>query len=357
MKTKSRLPVMGLFITLLMGSCTLNYRISSTNIQDLSQFQEYGYIYALPKTRIQVEVTATCNTHIPGPYQKYADKYLGIKNVDKIAAVEWCIEDISITSVPEPDPEHIYSLQDRRGKLLKDKLLQFTSTGLMIELSDYEDYKSESMKFENREPIYYNDLSVKRNFEKISRDDGKKTISATSGMIKAKSLEMKAEEAANFLIKIRKRRFKLVAGQYESATPDGKALAVSVEELTRLEHEYLSLFIGKTQTDTLIRTFMIDIPGNREIQHITFIHFSEEKGFMDGPEEDSESLIIEIQDLDALSNLKDMGLPEAESGYLPVVYYRIPGKAKVRVMQGSKEMIEGEYGIYQLGAVVPYYVN
>jgi hypothetical protein len=54
-----------------------------------------------------------------------------------------------------------------------------------------------------------------------------------------KSLEEKAEEAAAFIYKLRKRRFKLLVGQ-EQPVPDGNALDISIRELDELEKEYLS---------------------------------------------------------------------------------------------------------------------
>jgi hypothetical protein len=45
-----------------------------------------------------------------------------------------------------------------------------------------------------------------------------------------KTLEEKAQEAALFIFKIRKRRFKLLAGQYD-VFPEEQALATSVREI------------------------------------------------------------------------------------------------------------------------------
>jgi hypothetical protein len=355
---RTRLSVIGLVGASLMVSCSLNYQISSTNIQDLSRFQEYGFIYALPVTRMKVKMTVTQNIHVPGPYRDYAEKYLGIKNVDEIPDTEWCMEDIQIEPVTEPDPEHIYSVQDRWGKLTKEKILQFTSNGLMIDVDNYEDITGKPESFEKKDQIYYTDLSIKRNFEKISTDSDKfDKVSSTRGMIEAKSPEKKAEEAANFLIKIRKRRFKLVAGQYEGVTPDGQALTVSVEELNRLEQEYLSLFIGKIRTDTLVRTFIINVPGDKEIQYIPFSRFSEDNGFIENEDSEGESLILKIKDMNSVSNLKNLSLPTNEATKVPIVYYRVPGKAEINVLRGSREIYAGEFGIYQLGAIIPYYVN
>ena len=39
---------------------------------------EYGLIYSLPQTHLDVEVVATKTTRKAGPYYQYAEKYLGI---------------------------------------------------------------------------------------------------------------------------------------------------------------------------------------------------------------------------------------------------------------------------------------
>ena len=341
--------------TLVLMSCSMNYYATSTNVQDLASFQEYGYIYSLPKTRMVVDVIATRNEHIPGPYQQYAKKYLGIDHVSEILPVEWCIEDVKIKSLMEPDPEHFYSIPDRRGKIIKDKVVQFTSHGLMIEINDTKEYATALAESEKGDVIYYTDLSVNRNFPKTGGDDEFSKVSATKKVMNAKTLEKKAEEAANFLIKIRKRRFKLVAGQYESATPDGEALAVSVEELNRLEQEYLSLFIGKIITDTIIRTIVADIPGDKELSHTTIGYFSESKGFLEEANPETESLILEIKDLQSVNQLKNLNMPYSQLSETAIVYYRVPGKGKVKLMLGNKDLVGGEFNIYQLGAIIPYY--
>ena len=67
-------------------------------------------------------------------------------------------------------------------------------------------------------------------------------------------MEDKAREAAAFIYKIRKRRFKLISGQYDTH-PESTALETAVRELNELEDNYLALFIGRYTTDTLTHRY------------------------------------------------------------------------------------------------------
>ena len=45
-----------------------------------NKHNEYGLIYSLPKTHVNIEVEAVRTVKKAGPYYRYAEKYLGVKN-------------------------------------------------------------------------------------------------------------------------------------------------------------------------------------------------------------------------------------------------------------------------------------
>jgi len=229
----------------LLSSC------GSTNMMQVTKLgsepQEYiqRAISVLPQTVLSVKVEFEKETYIPGPYRLYTEKFLGLKDFIAEPGFSYRILNVDVQSFTEPDPEEFHSLNLIEGKMDWDQYLRLSKYGFILDPSSNESQElsmEESGNF--AETPFFTDMSVKRNLTEVT-DTLYKTIISDSAYVRvpvlrkqreAKTIEQKAEEAANFIIKIRKRRFKLLAGQYD-VFPEGRALAISVEELDKLEKE------------------------------------------------------------------------------------------------------------------------
>ena len=60
------------------SATTKVYKIDSS-----SRVIEQGIVYALPKTCLDINIEVIRNIHIPGPYHEYAEKLLGVSNVNQ----------------------------------------------------------------------------------------------------------------------------------------------------------------------------------------------------------------------------------------------------------------------------------
>ena len=169
-----------------------------------------------------------------------------------------------------------------------------------------------------------------------------------------KSVNEKARDAADFIIKIRKRRFKLLAGQYD-VYPEGTALETSIRELNELEKEYLSLFIDKVYTDTIANTYFYIPQAGQNLERNVFCRFSDETGFYDATSASGRPLVLELKSLQFTEGLKQLQLPHNGSSYENMLLYRIPDKASVRIFYGSSVLLDAEVKIYQYGSFVPYH--
>jgi hypothetical protein len=167
-----------------------------------------------------------------------------------------------------------------------------------------------------------------------------------------KTTEQKAEEAANFIIKIRKRRFKLLAGQYE-VYPEGVALETSVRELNELEQNYLSLFIGKVYTDTIERVFYYTPQVGQTLERNIICRFSEETGIQEAISLAGTPLVLELKNMQFNAALRDVRNPFAGPTYENIIFYRLPDKAYTRVLYGSANLIESEIEVFQYGVLIP----
>ena len=88
---------------------THNAQINVVPVTDSElQIKENSLLYSLPRVTININVIVETEYYFPGPYQKYADKYLTIKNTKKEASVKSEIKEIEISTLTEPDPNATY---------------------------------------------------------------------------------------------------------------------------------------------------------------------------------------------------------------------------------------------------------
>ena len=351
-----------IFLILLTG-CSVSKNFYVANVQDLTQMDKSAFIYALPRTVVTTEVTAIRHVTIPGPYHEYADEFLGIKDVPHEKKVLWTIDHATLDSHVEVDPDYYYSVKDPGSAVLKSGMFQLTENGLILDASKVGRF-SDNLESPSDEvgKIPFTDLSVKRNiihendtiYKKIVRNNSIVRVPMVKKQWTKKTLEEKAEEAANFIVKLRKRRFKLLTGQSESI-PGGEGMEAAIEELNDLEAEYLALFTGKTTDEEFTRTFQIVPEANRQLTRTILFRFSETDGFFESNDEtNGKPIVIEITDRGTTKSLEHLAYPYSSVSAPNVLFYRIPDRADIRLIYGSSILAEADMNIYQHGAVVPY---
>ena len=86
-------------------------------------------VYYLPKTLIEVQVTATKVTYTPGELCQYANRYLRLNNISSQPSEYWEIKDVKAGTIGVPDTDKVYSIK------LKDKMVtsqvELTETGII----------------------------------------------------------------------------------------------------------------------------------------------------------------------------------------------------------------------------------
>jgi hypothetical protein len=339
-------------------SCSPTGQISVSNVNDSGFRQSGSLLYSLPQTVIDVTVAAEVNEIIPGPYRQYAEKYLGIKEVPVRTEYYWTIKSVQVRHHTEMDPDYVYAVS---GSYQPDMFPDFSNLArdsMILDLSkvpyDYVFYNS--LPVTSEEP-YFTDLSVKRNFEAekdievslVMPDSNYLTRPSSKNRLKEKTLEQKAEEAANFIIKLKKRRFKMVSGQPD-AMPNGEAMAYSLTELSRLEENYLSLFIGKRSSYQHQRTYHYTPVSGKKSDRIVLFRFLESEGFLDARETRGKPVMLDIA-----NNNKTKGLEQTESPFNTTpnsVLYRVPDQVSIKLIWGESVLSDGLFPVFQSGALV-----
>ncbi|MBN2485941.1 MAG: DUF4831 family protein [Bacteroidales bacterium] len=345
-------------------SCSTS-SVTTTNLRDLAKFEPNAIIYALPQTSLVVTVTAEKKVFIPGPYHKYAKEFLGIENTVSAPSTSWSVTGLKLSTVNEPDPEHFYSVKIENHPDALKYLSDFSNNGLIMPPCSGNSFQlSHNHPANEVDAIQFTDLTIKpfvfletqKKQKNVLEEPGFALVPSLEKHLSAKSEKEKAFEAAQFILKIRKRRFKLISGQYE-VFPEGIALQEAVCELNKLENEYVSLFIGKYQADTISQIFSVTPQNNQTLQRFTLFRFSPDTGIIPPSGSEGTPIVLEIKDLNQNNLLNQLQMPSVSAKSHGLFYQRLPDKCTVSVFHNSHILLEAELPVYQLGAVVPFYIQ
>ncbi len=348
-----------------LSACKPTSETRTTKIDQNSFSTESGIIYALPRTNLTFSVEATKTDIIPGPYAEYAEKYLGLENVPEKEEAIWNITNIEINTYPDIDPEQYYLIEPS-GKMNVD-FNRLVKNGIVLPVN-----KSVESNFPNAfygsnafdKEIIFTDLSVtkyvgKENvtyYKRVQRDSLFAKVPVTETKSVYKSFAEKAEEAANFIFTIREKRVELLTGMADFY-PDGKALEVALEELNRLENDYLELFTGKRFTSNYSASFEFT-PTTKELeQPYILFRFNNEKGILAANDLSGRPIIIELEKMDQTRNLSflmDDQVNREGLQYKNKLYYRVPDVVQVKVFDGNKLLATRKVNVEQYGEVLQF---
>ena len=309
-----------------------------------------GYLtYSLPSTVISVDVEAVQEKFYAGPYARYAEKYLGIKPRLKDESTVQLIQ-VKMSPLVEPDQSRRYSI-DVKKKVEASTLLKLSAGGF-VTFADGRHGDQTVWRFPMEEQGDFSGKGVSSNLTSGSttlyRKDGKESaynrIGVQQDMVVEKTLEQKAAETADMILKLRKQRLQIVTGDTD-ATYSGEAMGAAIDELTRLENEYMTLFTGYSERQPQHMVFEIIPDPAKENQIYVAFRMSENGGLVPADNLSGKPVVMEIVP-------QALAQPEVEkqkSGKDVGVYYRIPAICTVKLLDGMDLILQSRMPVYQLG--------
>lgn len=305
-----------------------------------------GVIYSLPETGIRVQVKATRERFVHGPFQSYAQKMLGIDNAPANDFDRWTIDAMTLETFSQPDADQV-----RKALGQAAQLVSLTDAGVIAGInvgtkSAPSDIQTQSFivkEPENR--VNFTDLSI---WSFYSPADTTKRFKMVS-----KNPDQKAAEAAETIFNLRNSRFALLTNANNEPLPDGKSFEIMRDELAKMEENYLALFIGKSSKQAYEFSFDY-IPGEKTVKGDVFFRFSDDRGVLPKTDLSGRPIVIDVtknDDLAAKQNtLVVSANPEAgKSG----VFYRNPGIAEIRILDGNRQLVTARTPVAQFGTVAP----
>lgn len=303
--------------------------------------------YSLPSTTITLEVEAVQEKFYAGPYAKYAEKYLGIKARQQ-DETSYQLTAVRMTPYVEADQSRRYALNVKKGEI-EATFLKLSAEGL-ISFADG-NFATESVwRFPTRTSGDFSDMGVTSNLTSESttlyRSTKTDRVAVSQNMIVEKTPEKRAAETARMILGLREKRLQIVTGDTD-ATYSGEAMGAAIEEITRLEKEYMTLFIGYSEYQTQTMKFEVIPEADRESQMYIAFRLSDTSGLVPADNLSGKPIVMEIVPQEfaqpEVTPLESRNAKDVEA------YYRIPAICTVKLIDSGNVLLQNRMPIYQLG--------
>ena len=242
--------------------------------------------------------------------------------------------------------------------------MNLSESGLLLSINSEEKYTEISKSPEMNEKVeesypdifkYYADNNlfeqVDTIIETINGDSGKVEKQVLKKTIVEKSVEQRAQEAADFILNLKQKKFNLISAYQEIAYSEG-TVEYMYEQMENLEKEYLKLFTGLTFKKTLHYSFSYLPEKNGDVKSDVIFRFSDRYGVEDTDGKMGENVLLTIKRSNYTKELsqyvrKRMYNNRQDGG----IAYRIPEEAMVSVNYGGEVLKNKKLLIDQFGVI------
>lgn len=302
--------------------------------------------YSLPSTTIMLEVEAVQERFYAGPYARYAEKYLGIKARQKDETT-FQLTQVRMNPFIEADQTRRYSINVKKGQI-DGSFLKLSAEGL-ISFSDARYGDASAWRFPTQGQGDFAGKGVSSNLTSQSATlyrSGKGKSSVRQDMLVGKTTEQKAAETAEMILRLREQRLQIVTGDTD-ATYSGEAMGAAISEITRLEEEYMTLFVGYSEFQTQNMVFEVVPSADQENQMYIAFRLSDTDGLVPADNISGKPVIMQIITQEFAQ--PEVTEEEQKNKKEVLAYYRIPAVCTVKLMDGTNLLLQSRMPVYQLG--------
>lgn len=291
--------------------------------------KDYGVVYTLPKTQIEIEIKATKVNYKPGEFGKYADRYLRLPNVSAEPEVYWELNSVKVKPVGVPNSEATYFVK------LKDKtvapLMELTEEGIVKSINV--PYSSNNKAKVTTTPPTQKRKANPRDF-------------LTEEILMASSTAKMAELVAKEIYNIRESKNSLLRGQADNMPSDGAQLKIMLDNLNMQEEAMTEMFSGTRNKEE--KTFTVRLTPDKELNNEVAFRFSKKLGIVANNDLAGTPYYINVKDLKSVKMPQEDGKKKKD---LDGIAYNVPGQALITLTDGKKKLYEGEIPVTQFGII------
>lgn len=284
--------------------------------------KDYGVVYMLPKSVLQIKVNAEKITYHPGEFSQYAERYLHMSNSKSEAEVKWALKSIEVNSIGVNNPEETFFIK------MKDK-----SVAPLVELTPEGLIKSINCPYTPKPKVESSHTTS------VKSIDPREFL--TEEILLANSTAKMAELVAREIYTIRESRNALLRGQADNMPQDGKQLKLMLDNLEEQERAMTSMFTGKVSKEEKSYIFQLE---PKEYNKEVVFRFSTVYGVLEKDNLAGEPIYLDMKDQKIIPENEEKGKKKTVG-----IAYNVPGKAEVTVYTSSTPIYKGELLITQFG--------
>lgn len=303
----------------------------ATKVLTAEKSNEYGLVYSLPITALEIEVTASHQVGKKGPYYLYAKKSIAAEKAVAEDYEKWMITDVKVRPYGVADSGTQYLMQLRPGALTS---ITVDADGMLLAINK-----------EVPAPMQASAEAVSA-AERVKWPTGNEYLDfVDEDFVASKSSAKQAQLLAESLMEVRESKLALTRGTADAMPADGKQMELMLASLGEQEAALTAAFTGTVTTEYVTRKYTFVPDGDS--RQILF-RLSEFAGFVDADDLSGDPVYIQIETINQASLPVDA---KGEPKKLPknAVIYNIPGSAQVTLSTLGRTLYDKEIQMAQTG--------
>lgn len=290
--------------------------------------------YTLPSTLVKVTVTEEREVVLRGPYARYASQYLGVVGAAQSDKENYKVLGVSVSFIEEPDPNQTYMFDDKTGAPVK--MFRWLSAKAPAGDKAPQDADYKDAQLGNQNP--FTDVGVSL-YGKTKESPEEQVVLGA-----AKSADQLASDAAQIIYKIRQKRIEILCAE-QGENVYGTGLQAALDEMKKIEDDYVALFLGKRYVQVTERVFYV-APESLGARTVAF-RFSDSKGVVNSTDLSGQPYYLEFKEAE---NSSTLATPKrAATRTIPI---RIPKMVNVSLTDPSGKMMSTlRIPVYQFGTI------
>lgn len=327
MKTRLLLLLTAVSASAIIAAAQTTQRLTATRAN------EYGLIYSLPVTDIDITVETAHTRRTPGEFHNYARRHLAIDDAIREPSTAVEVRSVTINTRGTADPASKWLVQFKSGST---PFMLLTPEGIPLTVNSETAAETTDTDIPQAQPVQPSILETE-----IARQ------AMTQDMIRSSSISKRAELAAARIFELRDMRSEILSGQSDNPPADGQAMKLVLDNLAGQEKALTAMFAGTEQTWTTTRTISLR-PDSLGVDNEIIARISPFDGVLDADNLAGAPLTVSVTVTGRGS------LPVNEKGEIKRfpkggLAYQIPGTAIVTVSYQGHEVASKEVSLAQLG--------
>lgn len=296
---------------------------------------EYGLVYTLPVTSLDIYIEAELTEEHPGQFYNYARRHLGINDAVRSDSRTASVKSITVIPRGIPDPKEQWLAQFKPGS---SAFMTLADNNIPLGINS-------DGPAGNTDPA----IPAPRDAEPSPLETPAARQAVTQDMARSASVSKKAELAAQRIFELRETRNEILSGQSDNPPADGQSMQLVLQNLEQQEAALTAMFAGTRSSRTVVE-HVTYTPDSMGVDGVVIARLSSVDGLVDASNLAGAPITLSVKVIERGT------LPLTEKGLVKSfpkggVAYRIPGTAEVSISYAGETILSQEVTLAQLGVV------